>query len=350
MTEAEQTPTPEQNPHAPQPDDAPPHPWIGPSPEAKAAAEPAKDAIKEAIREIKTPEQAAHVADELMTAASGTTERDVREQGGADAQPAQAIEAAAATPGVEKAPATLIEAAKQVAGSSGETREALEEAVQKATNPEQEGKVDPSTEVPREMLREELLQRMKPFQALDARLFLAVNHLPHTPLLNSLMYGLTTVMNGGAGWILGLVLAAIFEKKRGLQALHRVVPPLWFATMTVEYPIKYYFRRRRPFIDIVQAIAVGKKPGTFSFPSGHSAAAFAGAWLLRRQYPKLAPLWYAIAALVGFSRVYLGAHYPGDVLSGAITGTVIAEATRWTIEHDEPVEKHPLARRLRRWF
>lgn len=351
MTKGEQQPASEQTPPAPPQDETPAHPWIGPSPEAKAAAEPAKEAVKEAIREIQTPEQAAKVADELMAAASGTTEREVREQGGAEPQPAQAIEAAASTPGVEKAPATLIEAAKQVAGSSGETREALEEAVQEATNPEQVGEVDPTIEQPREMLREEILQRMKPLQALDTRLYLLVNRLPHTRLLNGLMYAITTIMNGGAGWIIGLVAAAFFEKKRGLRALHQVIPPLWFATMTVEYPIKYYFRRRRPFIDIVQAITVGKKPGTFSFPSGHSAAAFAGAWLLRRHYPRLAALWYAIAALVGFSRVYLGAHYPGDVLSGAVTGTVIAEATRWVIDHaDEPVEKHPVARKLRRWF
>jgi len=98
--------------------------------------------------------------------------------------------------------------------------------------------------------------------------------------------------------------------------------------MAVEFPIKYYFRRRRPFIDLVQAIAVGKKPGTYSFPSGHSAASFAGAWLLCRHYPRLAPLWYSVAALVGFSRVYLGAHYPGDVLSGAVLGTLLAEGAR----------------------
>jgi len=118
------------------------------------------------------------------------------------------------------------------------------------------------------------------------------------------------------------------DRRRGLRALRQVPPPLWLATMAVEFPIKYYFRRRRPFIDLVQAIAVGKKPGTYSFPSGHSAASFAGAWLLSRHYPRLAPLWYSIAGLVGFSRVYLGAHYPGDVLSGAVLGTLLAEGAR----------------------
>jgi undecaprenyl-diphosphatase len=273
-----------------------------------------------------------------VAAAGGATEKQVREQGGTAPEPAQAVQSTAeATPGPAKAPATLVEAARQVAGSSGETREALEQALQEATNPEQQGATSPETRAPLELLRASILKQMKPYQALDARLYLAINHLPHTSLTNRLMYGVTTIMNGGFGWVLGLVIAAALNRKRGRQALLQVVPPLWFATMTVEYPIKYYFRRRRPFVDVVQAIAVGKKPGTFSFPSGHSAAAFAGAWLLRRHYPRLTALWYGIAALVGFSRIYLGAHYPGDVLSGALTGTAIAEAARWVIDQSDEV-------------
>jgi undecaprenyl-diphosphatase len=324
-------------------------PWALPSPEARAAARPAKEALKDALREIKTPEQAAHVADEVLAAAGDKTEKQVLEENSASPQPGQAVQAAAATtPGAEKAPATLVEAAKQVAGSSGETREALELAVQKATNPEQQGGATPAEQEPLDLLREAILQRMKPYQALDARLFLAVNHLPHTPLINRLMYGFTMVMTFGWGWVLILLVAALFDKPRGRQALLQALPPLWFATMTVEYPIKYYFRRKRPFIDIVQAIAVGRKPGSYSFPSGHAASAFAGAWLLRYHYPKLTPLWLAIAVLTGFSRVYLGVHYPGDVLSGAVAGTAVAEATRWLIDEgdDVLVERNPLKRAL----
>jgi membrane-associated phospholipid phosphatase len=326
-------------------------PWAKPSPEARAEARPAKEALEHALREIKTPEQAERVADEVAAVAGDTTEKQIRERAEASPAPGQAVRAAAATPGAEKAPATLVEAAKQVAGSTGETREALEQAIQKATNPEQQGAADPATQEPLDLLREAILHRMKPFQAVDARLFLLVNHMPHTPLINRLMYAFTLMMSGGWGWVLGLVVAALIHKRRGRQALLQIVPPLWFATMTVEYPIKYYFRRKRPFIDVVQAVAIGRKPGSFSFPSGHSASAFAGAWLLRRHYPKLAPLWYAIAALTGFSRVYLGVHYPGDVLSGALAGTVLAEATRWAIdEGDEPIDANPLRRAFRRWF
>lgn len=180
--------------------------------------------------------------------------------------------------------------------------------------------------------KEEVIQRLPLWQAIDTRIFLAINHLPHTPLTDGVMYSLTTVMNGGWGWVGGLLARAIFGRRRNLKILREVLPPLWIATLVVEHPIKSYFRRKRPFISVVKAIAVGRKPSSFSFPSGHSAAAFAGAWLISRHYPKLARLWYFIASLVGFSRIYLGAHYPGDVLVGALTGTLIAEGSRRAID------------------
>ena len=100
--------------------------------------------------------------------------------------------------------------------------------------------------------------------------------------------------------------------------------PKTLATATVEHPIKKWFRRRRPFVSLVEAIIVGRKPGSYSFPSGHSAAAFAGALLLAREYPGGARGFFGLAWLVAFSRIYLGAHYPGDVISGSLLGMVLA--------------------------
>jgi undecaprenyl-diphosphatase len=82
-----------------------------------------------------------------------------------------------------------------------------------------------------------------------------------------------------------------------------VAPALWLATATVEHPIKKWFRRRRRFIHLIEAIIVGRKPGSYSFPSGHSAAAFAGALLLAREYPAGARGFFGLASLVAFSRV-----------------------------------------------
>lgn len=63
---------------------------------------------------------------------------------------------------------------------------------------------------------------------------------------------------------------------------------------------------------------------TFSFPSGHTAFAFAFAALLSEAYSVVALLAYTIASLIGLSRVFLGVHYPADILAGAALGVACA--------------------------
>jgi membrane-associated phospholipid phosphatase len=66
-------------------------------------------------------------------------------------------------------------------------------------------------------------------------------------------------------------------------------------------------------------------PGSRSFPSGHTAAAVAFAIGAGRELPHARLPLEALAALVGYSRVHTGVHYPGDVLAGALLGATIAE-------------------------
>jgi membrane-associated phospholipid phosphatase len=319
--------------------DTPVAPWNMPTPEEKEEARPVRRALKEALKDVDSEEKADEVIQELEAAADGKTAEEVAQK--EPHKPAtiteaaqtvkQAAEATQAAPPGETAKAVLKETAKVIAETDGREREAVSEAVQEVLNPEQQGAPPTPTEPDaqrREFLRRAVLKRLKPLDALDANIFLMVNHLPHNRVLNGFFYFLTFIYNGGGAWFGMMALGLLLNLRRGWVVIRTSALPLTIATATVEGPIKAYFRRRRPFITIIQAIVIGKKPGTWSFPSGHSAAAFAGATLLRRYYPHSKPMLYLVASLVAFSRIYLGDHYPGDVMSGSLCGIFLSTISR----------------------
>ena len=309
--------------------DTPVPPWEMPTPEEKVQAKPIRRALKEAIANVDSPEKAEDVVDKLESAAANQTMKDVEQSQPAATSPASAaqqVQSAAQTVPQEKKTENVLDTTARVLATSGKhEREVVSEAVQEVLNPEQQGAAPTVTnEQEREYLREAVMKRLRPADALDANLFLFINHLPHTRLLNTIFYSLTVAFTGAAFWYFTLLVAAVRNRRRTRQLIQEVAVPLTITTALVEYPIKSYFRRKRPFIKIIQAIVIGKKPGTWSFPSGHSAGAFAGAWLLSRTFARGWGLRYVLAAMVAFSRTYLGDHYPGDVASGSLLGLLFA--------------------------
>lgn len=65
-------------------------------------------------------------------------------------------------------------------------------------------------------------------------------------------------------------------------------------------------------------------PHSHSFPSGHTATAFAGATMLSFFAPRAAPVFYVLAAAIAYSRLYVGVHFPLDVIGGVVIGVVTA--------------------------
>jgi YegS/Rv2252/BmrU family lipid kinase len=288
------------------------------------------DTLAEAVSQIETPAQADQVIGDVARATADTTEGEAAAELPGEPTPpsaAAALDDAAQTPAEHQPQAVLLEAARQVAGANGADEQAIIDALQRVTAPDA-ATLPAAHERERRLLQDALLRRLGPLRTVDTGIFLWINRLPRPAVLNTLMQWLSAGMNRGDAVMVGLLAAAFFDRPRGGQALREVLPALWLTAATVEYPIKGVFRRRRPFIAIVRAIVVGKKPSGYSFPSGHSAAAFASAWLVTQHYPRLRALLYPLAALVGFSRIYLGVHYPGDVATGAACGLLLANLYR----------------------
>jgi membrane-associated phospholipid phosphatase len=314
--------------------DTPVPPWEMPTAEEKEQAKPVKRALKKAISRVDSQEKADEVINHLEAATAGETTVDAEQAPPLPATPAEAAwevkQADETTPKGHRVEKVLETTARVLATPDKRQREVVSEAVQEVFDPEQQGAAPPvETEQQREYLREAVLKRLKPADALDANLFLLVNHLPHTRPLNTLFYGLTMAFNGATAWFVVMLIAVLRRRRSFRKMFWEAAVPLTITTALVEYPIKAYFRRRRPFITIIQAIVIGKKPGTWSFPSGHSAGAFGGAWLINLIFPRFGIFRYMIAGMVAFSRIYLGDHYPGDVMSGSALGMLFAMLFRW---------------------
>lgn len=95
--------------------------------------------------------------------------------------------------------------------------------------------------------------------------------------------------------------------------------------LTLYLILKNSIRRSRPCHGVRDIYALIEPSDKFSFPSGHTAAAFVFATLVAAFYPPFAPLAYLLAALIGLSRVMLGVHYPSDIAAGALLGVVCCE-------------------------
>ena len=85
--------------------------------------------------------------------------------------------------------------------------------------------------------------------------------------------------------------------------------------------LKSLIKRDRPFVRVTAATKAIEPSDKFSMPSGHTAAAFLVATVVAGFYGEFALIAFVWAGLIGTSRVFLGVHYPGDILAGAVLGT-----------------------------
>ena len=146
----------------------------------------------------------------------------------------------------------------------------------------------------------------------------------HPSWLDDLMRAASSAGNGAAIWF-ALVVVTGFARRSGVPAAFRAGLAILLTMLTVDVVLKSLIRRERPVVAEASLLEIADGgAATYSFPSGHTANSVAGALALSRAWPAAAPAFWTLAALVGVSRVFVGAHYPLDVLAGIFVGLACA--------------------------
>lgn len=146
----------------------------------------------------------------------------------------------------------------------------------------------------------------------------------HNPILDAIMVFITTLGDDGLFWIAIGVICLFFKKyrKMGLQVLISML----FTFIIGNLILKNVFARPRP-CDIDTAVAMLiSRPHGHSFPSGHSMNGMVAAVALFLNNRKIGIPALVLAALIGFSRMYLFVHFPTDVLGGFLVAILVALA------------------------
>lgn len=166
---------------------------------------------------------------------------------------------------------------------------------------------------------------------LDRQVFLWINNQWANPYLDFLFPAITWL---GNAWIIILMVVIFFALKK--PAYLRQHLPWLIAVMIVGglciFALKKMIPRPRPLSDLAPLIEAGKvhihvlgeQLRYRSFPSGHAQTAFTAGTYLSFLSPRWTPLFLSLAVGVGLSRIYMGAHFPLDVIGGSLVGAALA--------------------------
>lgn len=168
---------------------------------------------------------------------------------------------------------------------------------------------------------------------MDVALYAAIARTP-TPELDRAMGRLSRAADYSRLSIASAALLALTGGRPGRRAAATGLASIGVTATVVNLAVKPLSRRLRPdrAAQNVPLARHVRMPASTSFPSGHSAAAFAFATGVGQVMPTAAVPLRGLAVLVAYSRVHTGVHYPGDVVTGAFLGTVLAQVTTQALD------------------
>ena len=170
-------------------------------------------------------------------------------------------------------------------------------------------------------------------KAIDNAIYAAIA-ASDTPSVDNAMRRLSRAADHGKLWFAIAAILALSGGRDGRLAARRGIFSLGLASAFANLLAKPLTTRRRPARQEAGELARRhvQMPRSSSFPSGHSASAFAFATGAGAIQPMLSAPLRTLAMLVGYSRVHTGVHYPADVLAGAFIGVSAAEVAPWIAE------------------
>ena len=168
---------------------------------------------------------------------------------------------------------------------------------------------------------------MEQLAALDANILLFIQDNIRNPVLTAIMRPITHLGDKGIFWIILTLILLAFRKTRkaGICSMFALL----FMVVLNNGIIKHLVDRIRPYEVIESLKILVAKPDDASFPSGHTASSFASCTALLLSLPMVTDrrrarictvAAYILAVLIAFSRLYVGVHYPTDVLGGIVIG------------------------------
>jgi undecaprenyl-diphosphatase len=145
-------------------------------------------------------------------------------------------------------------------------------------------------------------------------------------VLDSLFVALSRVGSFGLVWLVAASVGALVWRRPQVLLFTTLAIAL---ADTVALGLKAAIERPRPYVRYPGQEPLLKTAFDYSLPSGHAATSFAAATVLTSFAPRLGPAFFVLAAGIAWSRVYVGVHYPSDVLLGAVLGTALGVAVAY---------------------